>query len=743
MNTLGQLDDFFGVLEEQATEKPVGQLLDKISIFHRTLVEISARLVRVQPGELHQEISESLKHVGEFWGFDKIILVDITGEDKQSDLYYYTGPGISPTKSDSMVFTTPLFDEQLSRGRAVYFPNLPDDLPLEETVAREYFIKEGVKSLLVLPLIFNESLRGIISFVSISSSFHWNQDTVKEFFLVGEVMASALERRKIIVKSEEHLTFEQFLSEISAAYINLPVNEIEKRIRKDLGRLAMLLSGDRCVLYFPNEDKTSFSYKAPFVWWPEEENDLFNGDAKYLALLDSRIKSNIDFFGRLNYIFEKWCMGECVQWTNIDELPEEAWEVKDFYHRCGVKSYFSIPITVAGSTVCALVLVTTHNFRVWPQNLIPRLRLFGEVFQNAIIRKQAEESLNNALSEIKELKEQAESDYFYLNEEINYEQNLDNMIGQSHALSKIFIKAQKVAPTNATVLILGETGTGKGVMARAIHNASLCKDRPLVQVNCAALASTLIESELFGYEKGAFTGANTRRIGRFEVANGTSLFLDEIGDLPIDLQVKLLRVLQDGEFERVGGSTTIKTNVRIIAATNKDLEKEIKAGRFRSDLWYRLNLFPLYIPPLRERVDDIPLLVNYFVNKYSKLLGREFQSITQKTIRALQDYRWPGNIRELENIIERAIITSPEGRFIVEIPGRSADEQIFSDLDDTLDEIDRKYITKMLEKSDWTVEGSSGAAKRLGLAPSTLRYQLKRLGIKRPGKTRVIGTAGS
>ena len=280
----------------------------------------------------------------------------------------------------------------------------------------------------------------------------------------------------------------------------------------------------------------------------------------------------------------------------------------------------------------------------------PRLRLCGEIFGNALARKQSEEALSKAFSEIKELKNRFESDYLYLREEMAIEQGLDDVVGRSEVMRQILSKARQVASTNATVLLLGETGTGKGVIARTIHHLSGRADRPLIQVNCAALSPHLIESEIFGHEKGAFTGATTRRPGRFELARGTTLFLDEIGDLPLDVQAKLLRVLQDGEFERVGGSETLKTDARVIAATNKELEKETEAGRFRKDLWYRLSVFPIRIPPLRERPDDIPLLVGWLVNKHGKALGKKFEFASS------QDPCGPAEIlvaRQCEGIGER------------------------------------------------------------------------------------------
>jgi transcriptional regulator with GAF, ATPase, and Fis domain len=299
-------------------------------------------------------------------------------------------------------------------------------------------------------------------------------------------------------------------------------------------------------------------------------------------------------------------------------------------------------------------------------------------------------------------------------------------------MKKVLQAVETIAPTYAGVLILGETGTGKELIARAIHNLSSRKAKPLVKVNCAALPAGLIESELFGHEKGAFTGALSRRIGRFELAHGGTIFLDEIGELLLDLQVKLLRVLQDGEVERVGGANTIKVAVRVIAATNRDLQKAMQEGRFRQDLFYRLHVFPIQLPPLRERREDIPLLVKYFAMKYGKTLGKRIETIPQKTMDALQAYPWPGNVRELEHAIERAVILSQGPRLELgdwlSQPGvTTRDSRVL-----TLTEVDRDHIIAVLELTGWHVSGERGAAKLLGMRPTTLEARMKKLGIQRP-----------
>ena len=344
---------------------------------------------------------------------------------------------------------------------------------------------------------------------------------------------------------------------------------------------------------------------------------------------------------------------------------------------------------------------------------------------------QDKETVEAAFYEIKKLKDQLEAERAYLQEEINLEYNHENIIGKSDGLNYVLFKIEQIAGTDTNVLVLGETGTGKELVARAIHGLSQHKKRALVKVNCATLPSNLIESELFGHEKGAFTGAHSRHSGRFEVADGTTLFLDEIGELPLELQPKLLRVIQDGEFERLGSSQTIKVKVRIIAATNRNLEEEVSKGRFREDLWYRLNVFPITMPPLRDRLDDIPLLVDFYVKKISKRMGKSIEIIPANVMAALQNYHWPGNIRELENVLERAIINSsgPKLRLVDELQTQT---KYLSAPKKTLETVEREYILRVLDQAQWKISGKNGAAEILGLNRSTLRARMRKLSISKP-----------
>ncbi|MFN7959012.1 MAG: sigma 54-interacting transcriptional regulator [Holophagaceae bacterium] len=352
--------------------------------------------------------------------------------------------------------------------------------------------------------------------------------------------------------------------------------------------------------------------------------------------------------------------------------------------------------------------------------------------QEKALRCRAENELHKANVEIQALRDRIQSADIYPFQEGSHTYHFGEVIGQSRCLENVFFRVEAVAPQDSTVLLLGETGTGKGLVARAIHSRSLRKNRPLVMVNCTALPASLIESELFGREKGAFTGASAQQLGRFELADKGTILLDEIGDLPFELQAKLLHVIQDGEFSRLGSSRTVKVDVRIIAATNRDLYEEMRLGRFREDLFYRLNIFPITIPPLRDRREDIPLLVEYFLEKFNRKLGKNLQHVTKETIGRLMAHSWPGNVRELESVIERAAIVSQGttlqvlDHFSAPDPARPQDET------KPLVELERDYISQVLRKTNWRIEGANGAAHILGINPSTLRGRMRKEGIRRP-----------
>jgi chemotaxis protein methyltransferase CheR len=392
-------------------------------------------------------------------------------------------------------------------------------------------------------------------------------------------------------------------------------------------------------------------------------------------------------------------------------------------------------------------LAMPHGLRTFEASMV---RCNGDkvlaIVRDITERREAEKSQKNAGDEVQRLKDQLHEENIYLQEEIRVASNFGKIIGNSEALRRALRKAEQVAPLDTTVSIFGETGTGKELLAHAIHKLSRRGNHTLVKVTCAALPGSLIESELFGHEKGAFTGADARRMGRFELANSGTIFLDEVGELPLDLQAKLLRVLEEGEFERVGGSHTIKVDVRVIAATNRNLEEAVRKGAFRSDLYYRLNIFPITLPSLRERKEDIPILITHLVKQLSQKLGKTIEAIPHETMAKLRNYPWPGNVRELRNVIERAVILSPgpKLRLIDDLDSQALELDlqkpvvrldVFSDagvVSETLEQTEYNVILRTLKNVHWKLEGPGGAAELLNLHPSTLRSKMRKLGIERP-----------
>jgi formate hydrogenlyase transcriptional activator len=407
--------------------------------------------------------------------------------------------------------------------------------------------------------------------------------------------------------------------------------------------------------------------------------------------------------------------------SDLDAQRQTSSEERAYGH--GFRSVCALPLIVRGKSIGAITVGSLTKNRYAEGDA----QFLMEVANQIAI------AVDNMRSyeEIDALKGRFQSEAVYLQEEIKTEHNFEEIIGQSAPMRQLLRTIEQVAPTEATVLIQGETGTGKELLARAVHNRSLRKDRPLVKVNCGSIPSGLVESELFGHEKGAFTGATQRRIGRFELANGGTIFLDEVTELPFDTQVKLLRVLQEGEFERVGSSETIKVDVRVIAATNRELKEVVANGTFRSDLFYRLNVFPLKAPPLRERKGDVLLLVHFFLGKYAKKLGKEVRSVSQKSMESLTNYNWPGNVRELQNVVERAVVLASGSIANIDdsvLQSHGTAQQSI----DTLENIERHHIVRALNETGWVIHGKKGAAEILGINPSTLRSRIDKLGIRRP-----------
>jgi formate hydrogenlyase transcriptional activator len=425
------------------------------------------------------------------------------------------------------------------------------------------------------------------------------------------------------------------------------------------------------------------------------------------------------------WMLAKLLAGELVCLSSPDELPDGVDRAS--FLRFDLKSTVVVPLTMAHRIVGVVSFGVTRSERRWPPETLQRLRLAASVFANVFARRHSEEALRVALADVARLSDQLRAENVCLRRDI--ESTLDTSgVGQSAAIRRVEELVRQVAETDATVLLLGETGSGKEVFASQIHELSRRRGRSMVRVNCAAIPTTLIESELFGREKGAYTGALSRQIGRFELADGSTIFLDEIGDLPPDVQVKLLRVLEDKQIERLGSSKATKVDTRIIAATHRDLEKRIEADTFREDLYYRLNVFPIRVPPLRERTEDIPMLVWRFVEEFSAAFGKRVESITKDNIEMLQRYSWPGNVRELRNLVERAVIGANGPRLTIAIPQSSAATRRSVRLAD----VEKEHIKGVLDSTRWRIRGAGGAADQLGLKATTLETRMAKLGLQRP-----------
>jgi transcriptional regulator with GAF, ATPase, and Fis domain len=508
--------------------------------------------------------------------------------------------------------------------------------------------------------------------------------------------------------AEELLAFERMLADFSARFANIPPEKVQFEIQVAQALLRQFLGFD-CSTFAEFQDDGS------------------------LVVVSSTAVEGVDptplgpLPPQLSWFIDKLRSGEIFAVQNpADDLPPEAVGEAEYFRRTGMHSHLSIPLRIGGTVVGAIAFAAFRETRSWPDDLIARLMLVGGVFAHAIARRREQEKLLGAMAEIKVLKDRLERENAYLKHAAHVRPQ--GLVGKSPRFLSVLEEIGQVAQTGSTVLLLGETGTGKEVLAQAIHDASSRRDRAMIKVNCAALPATLIESELFGREKGAFTGALARQAGRFEIADGSTIFLDEVGELPLELQPKLLRVLQEGEFERLGGSKTIKVDARVIAATNRPLAQAVSEGKFRRDLFYRLDVFPVEVPPLRERKEDIPLLSWTFVKEFSNSMGKAIDSIADDSMAALVAYAWPGNIRELRNVIERAMILARGPTLHIKLGHPTLRPQA-AHAAGTLEEAEREHILRALERCGWRIRGANAAAELLGIKPTTLESRIKKLGL--------------
>jgi transcriptional regulator with GAF, ATPase, and Fis domain len=509
----------------------------------------------------------------------------------------------------------------------------------------------------------------------------------------------------------DQVRIERLVADLAARFVNIPPSEVDACIEDAQRQLVEALDLDRSTLFQVVNDDLVYTHswsRPPFQVPAGTRDSAKTSFPWYLA----RLKE-----------------GEPVLVTNTDAVPSEA--DRDNLRRYGTRSNAVLPLMNDGRLVGALAFGAVRAQREWPPGVVERLRLVATVFAQALARRRGHEELQTALQEVQRLRDRLARDNDVLHREVRTLRELRPIASESAAAQRLLQQIDQVAPTSATVLLLGETGAGKEVFAQAIHDRSPRNRRPMVRVSCAAIPTTLIESELFGRERGAYTGAVSRQIGRFELAEGSTIFLDEIAELPLEAQVKLLRVVQDRVVERLGSAQPIKVDVRVIAATNRNLEEAVATRAFREDLYYRLNVFPITVPPLRERVADIPSLVWAFVDEFSKSFGKSVTSISRESMAALERHAWPGNVRELRNVIEHAMIVGNGPHLVIDPPvAKSLSQQKSLKIAD----VEAAHIRAVLDSIGWRVRGRGGAAELLGMKPTTLEGRMAKLGVRRTDK---------
>jgi formate hydrogenlyase transcriptional activator len=506
---------------------------------------------------------------------------------------------------------------------------------------------------------------------------------------------------------------QQIVTQLATRCAAAPFERLDAALTDVLREVGEELSLDRCVAYVPASNDAA-ALTPSYSW--TRSGGLLPSDAA-------------DAWNTLPGLLSRARAGETTIAATLEDLAEATDRAS--MAALGVHACAALPIDLNGAR--GALVVDTLAERTWPDEVIESLRLVAAVMSQSLARKRDRERLDLGLDELRRQRDESVGENAVLRRETAVLLHTDRSIAsQSVAIRRVVAQVQQVAPTTATVLLLGETGVGKEVFAQAIHNTSPRQRRTMIRVSCAAIPTALIESELFGRERGAFTGALSRQIGRFEAAHGSTIFLDEIGDLPLEIQVKLLRVLQERTVERLGGNQSTKVDVRVIAATNRDLEQAVANSTFREDLYYRLNVFPITVPPLRERIADIPSLVWTFVDEFSHAFGKKVDAISKESIEALQRYSWPGNVRELRNVIEREMIVATGPTLSVAPPRPVASERHAPS--SRLADIEVEHIRSVLDSSGWRVRGIGGAAERLGVKPTTLESRMARLGIAREKK---------
>jgi transcriptional regulator with GAF, ATPase, and Fis domain len=691
---------------------------------HSLLHEIATLLGDAVPGHGDSLVKEGMRRIGEHFEADRVIIapVAISGEIRAPIQVWLSedwrgkglghGVGLPPMRRCAA---------HLAQNRALVFNRL-DELP-DWPEEREALRQLGVGASAAAILGHAGSHLVAIALDSLRAEIEWPDDVILDLQVLGSLILGTLHRREIENELQRTRGFAEVVSGIAARFVNRPASRIDAEVEVALGRLAEHLDVDVITLT-QWTDSSRTSWIVSHEWGSDATGEPhFRGTviAAEFAWLSNRLKEP-----------------RPLVISSLDDFPPQAAVERAMCEQIGIESMLAVPYEAEGTVGGHVFLNTIRRGRSWSDRIVPQLRLVGQVLASAIEQQKADFALNRANLEIRNLKDRLEAENLSLREEARRSLEHEELIGRSHVIQAVRHQVEQVAATDSAVLLLGETGTGKGLVASAIHAGSRRADRPLITVNCAALPALLIESELFGHEQGAFTGAVARKIGRFELAAESTLFLDEIGDLPLELQAKLLRVLHDREFERLGSSKTLTTDARIIAATNRNLDKLVEQGAFRADLYYRLQVFPIRMPPLREYREDIPLLVWYFIGKLRGRLGRQVETISPSAMEKLKAYPWPGNVRELRNVLERAVILSP-GQTLdlgnIQLFEGDQEHPPAADPDTgakTLQDVERDFILQALEDCGWKVRGKGGAAERLGLKRTTLNSRMAKLGIRRP-----------
>lgn len=682
----------------------------RLDVLQRMAGEFMAPLMTIPIDNIDSELRESIRRIVEHLDLDRGFLAQYSATEKlMVCTHFHQNPGSEPAADFREILFPPWIERKILNREHVTFSDVAD-LPDEAREARAYFEQIGTRSHVSFPLVTDDEVVGCLSFEGTRSVLDWPESLTGKMQPIVDVFALAIGRKRKKLELVDRIRFETLFSDISARLINVDPAEVDNEINQALAKIGQHMRTERCGLVVQRPGRKGVT--VTHAWYGEGIEPV-PPDAD-LALL-------------FPWSYEKLFVNcECVKISRLAEYPPEADKDRETHEAMGVRSSLSIPLPSRKSIRHVIAFNTMSIERTWPDEYIPRLRLIGEAFVNALTRTQVAQELKRSYEEIRELKDKLQVEADYLRAEIKFCKHQEKIIGQSEALAKVLRQVEQVAPTDTTVLICGETGTGKELIAQAIHDMSLHRDKLMVKVNCASLPASLVESELFGREKGAYTGALTRQIGRFELADGSTIFLDEIAELPLELQVKLLRVLQESTFERLGSPRTIQVRVRVVAATNRNIREEVEKGNFRSDLYYRLNVFPITVPPLRERVEDIPLLVWAFVNEFCEKMGKQVHKIPKRDMEALQQYSWPGNIRELRNIIEHAVIVSTNGTLQVRLPKDAGRDGSWSR---TLEEVESQHILNVLRHTGGRIKGEAGAARILGMVPSTLHSRMKKLGI--------------